>query len=285
MTLTRIVRSVERRVDLVRVDPTVAVHRQLDDLEAELLEVAQAVADRVMLDRARHDPVATRLAGPGRPLQGEVVGLGPAGGEDDLARPRRRAATRAARGPRRGTARARRPRRGPTTGCRTALARGSGTIASTTSRRTGGRGGVIEVDRPSRPIVRRAGVRIRRAAAISRAPRRCPRSDGGRPRDRRAAARARTASRLRRRIEVGVTSTSSSTEMNSMADSRVIGRAGVSRSDSSWAWVRMLVSFFVLRRVDVHVARARVLADDHPLVDVDAGADEQLARSWRLNRP
>jgi len=33
--------------------------------------------------------------------------------------------------------------------------------------------------------------------------------------------------------------------MNSIADSRVIGRAGVRRSDSSWEWVRMFVSCLV----------------------------------------
>ena len=52
--------------------------------------------------------------------------------------------------------------------------------------------------------------------------------------------------RLRSRIDCGVTSTSSSAAMNSSAVSRVIGRAGVSRSDSSCEWVRMLVSFFSL---------------------------------------
>ena len=77
-------------------------------------------------------------------------------------------------------------------------------------------------------------------------------------------------------MAVGVTSTSSSAPMNSIALSSVSGRGGVRRSASSWECVRMLVSFFSLRRVDVHVARAGVLADDHPLVDVDAGADEQL---------
>ena len=45
---------------------------------------------------------------------------------------------------------------------------------------------------------------------------------------------------------MGVTSTSSSTPMNSIALSSVSGRGGVSRSASSWAWVRMLVSFFSL---------------------------------------
>ena len=41
----------DRRVDVVGIDPTIAVDRQLDDLEAELLEVADGVADGVMLDR------------------------------------------------------------------------------------------------------------------------------------------------------------------------------------------------------------------------------------------
>jgi len=76
---------VEGRLELVRVDPAVAIHRQLDDLEAELLEVAERVAHGVMLDRRGHDPVAAALAGPGRPLDREVVRLGAAGREDDLA--------------------------------------------------------------------------------------------------------------------------------------------------------------------------------------------------------
>jgi hypothetical protein len=62
------------------------------------------------------------------------------------------------------------------------------------------------------------------------------RSEARRKSSSRPAARRRSCSarrRLRSRIEVGVTSTSSSSEMNSMADSRVICRAGVSRSDSS----------------------------------------------------
>ena len=76
---------VERRLELVGVDAPVPIDRQLDDLEAELLEVAQRVPDRVMLDRRRHDPVAVRLAGPRGALQREVVRLGAAGREDDLA--------------------------------------------------------------------------------------------------------------------------------------------------------------------------------------------------------
>ena len=76
----------DRGVELVRVDPAVAVDRQLDDLEAELLEVLERVADGVVLDRRGHDPVAAGLARPGGALEREVVRLGPARGEDDLAR-------------------------------------------------------------------------------------------------------------------------------------------------------------------------------------------------------
>ena len=64
MIETRIVLVGERRLELVGIDPAVAVDRQLDDLEAELLEVAQGVTDRVVLDRRGHDPVAARLARP-----------------------------------------------------------------------------------------------------------------------------------------------------------------------------------------------------------------------------
>src|SRR3954452_22387700 len=41
----------------------------------------------------------------------------------------------------------------------------------------------------------------------------------------------------------------------------------------------------LLRRVDVHVARPRVLADDHPLVDLDPGADEQLGPLLEIEEP
>ena len=75
----------DRRVQLVRVNPPVAIHRQLDDLEPELLEIAQRMPDGVVLDRRGHDPMTTALARPCRALEGEVVRLGPAGCEDDLA--------------------------------------------------------------------------------------------------------------------------------------------------------------------------------------------------------
>ena len=76
----------ERPLHVVGVDTAVAVDRQLDDLEAELLEVAERVADRVVLDRAGDDAVTARLAGPGGALEREVVGLGATRREHELAR-------------------------------------------------------------------------------------------------------------------------------------------------------------------------------------------------------
>ena len=76
---------VDRRVELVGIDPRVPVDGQLDDLEPELLEVAQGVADRVVLDGRGDDPVAATLAGPRPTLEGKIVRLGAARREDDLA--------------------------------------------------------------------------------------------------------------------------------------------------------------------------------------------------------
>src|SRR3954452_8785327 len=75
---------VERRLELVGVHAAVPIDRKFDDLEAELLEVPQGMADRVMLDRRRHDAVAMSLACPRRALQRQVVRLGPARREHDL---------------------------------------------------------------------------------------------------------------------------------------------------------------------------------------------------------
>ena len=80
---------VDRGSDVIRIDAPVPVDRQLDDLEAELLELLQRVEDGVMLDRARHDPVAAALAGPRGALEREVQRLRAAAGDDDLARRRR----------------------------------------------------------------------------------------------------------------------------------------------------------------------------------------------------
>ena len=75
----------DRPLDVLGVDAAVAVDRDLHDLEAELLEVLERVADRVVLDGRRHDAVSARPAGPGGALEREVVGLGPAAREHDLA--------------------------------------------------------------------------------------------------------------------------------------------------------------------------------------------------------
>ena len=113
-----------------------------------------------------------------------------------------------------------------------------------------------------------------------------PQSGGGSSRSERAlvvgAARARAGgrageqSRFRSRIDCGVTSTSSSAAMNSIAD--LEGERPRRRQPE-----RLVVGvgpdvgeLLLLGRVDVHVARPAVLADDHALVDLDAGADEQL---------
>ena len=69
---------------------------------------------------------------------------------------------------------------------------------------------------------------------------------------------------------------SSSAAMNSIADSRV-SRPRRRQPERLVVGVGPDVrELLLLRRVDVHVARSGVLADDHPLVDLDAGADEQL---------
>src|SRR4029078_6746083 len=73
--------------ELLGIEPAVAVDRQLDDLEPELLEVLERVEHGVVLDRARHDPVPARLARPRSALEREVDRLRAAAGQDDLARP------------------------------------------------------------------------------------------------------------------------------------------------------------------------------------------------------
>ena len=75
----------------------------------------------------------------------------------------------------------------------------------------------------------------------------------------------------------GVTSTHSSSRMNSSACSSESGRGGIRRTSlvrSRGAHVRQLL---LLRRVHVEVVGARVLADDHPLVELVAGRDEERA--------
>ena len=85
ITETSVVRSVIAASTSSGRDAPVAVDRHLDDLEPELLEVGQRVADGVVLDRRRHDPVPARLAGPRGALEREVVRLRAAAREHDLA--------------------------------------------------------------------------------------------------------------------------------------------------------------------------------------------------------
>ena len=75
----------DRPLDVRRVDAPVAVDGHLDDLEPELLEVRERVADRVVLHRRGDDPRAARPAGPRGALEREVDRLGPAAREHDLA--------------------------------------------------------------------------------------------------------------------------------------------------------------------------------------------------------
>ena len=71
------------------VDPPVGVDRQVLDRGALVLaEPVHGVEHGVVLDGAGQDTGAGRVgvaAGPVQALDGEVVGLGAAGGEDDLA--------------------------------------------------------------------------------------------------------------------------------------------------------------------------------------------------------
>ena len=81
---------------------------------------------------------------------------------------------------------------------------------------------------------------------------------------------------LRRRICVGVTSTSSSSSMYSRASSSDSRRGGFRRMLRSLAGGAHVGELLFLGRIDVHVVGAAVLADDHALVDLVAGRDEQL---------
>ena len=90
--------ALDRGAQRGEVEPAGAVDRQQLDLGALVLgEPVQRVEHGVVLDRGGEDPRAARVGGAARPeeaLEREVVGLGAAGGEHDLAgtaaeRPRR----------------------------------------------------------------------------------------------------------------------------------------------------------------------------------------------------
>ena len=98
----------------------------------------------------------------------------------------------------------------------------------------------------------------------------------------RAAARRRARSdwsriTLRIRTVEGVTSTHSSSRMNSSACSSESWSGGTSRTVSSDGGRPHVGLLLLLGRVDVHVLGPGVLPDDHPLVDLDPGPDEQGA--------
>ena len=90
--------ALDRRPQRVDVEPAALVDGQQLDLGALVLgEPVERVEHRVVLDRGREDPGAPRVGvapGPVDALEGEVVGLGAAGGEDHLAGPAARAPAR-----------------------------------------------------------------------------------------------------------------------------------------------------------------------------------------------
>ncbi len=71
-------------LELAEVDAPVGLDRQVGDLEALLLEALHRVEHRLVLGLHRDEVVAAPLVEPGRALDGEVVRLGRARGEDDL---------------------------------------------------------------------------------------------------------------------------------------------------------------------------------------------------------
>ena len=89
---------------------------------------------------------------------------------------------------------------------------------------------------------------------------------------------------LRSRTFFGVTSTHSSSVMNSSACSSDITRGGTSRTRSSEPDAAVVRELLFLRRVHVHLVGACVLADDHALVDLDAGTDEHRAALLQVHQ-
>ena len=67
-----------------RVHQAVGVHREVGDLEAELLQELAGVEHAVVFDSGGDDVVAPLLGGEGDALDGGVVRLAAAAGEDDL---------------------------------------------------------------------------------------------------------------------------------------------------------------------------------------------------------
>ncbi len=105
------------RANSPAIDDAVAVDRRPRDLEAAPLELAARLAHRRVLDRAHDQPPGRRA---GEAEHRLVVGLGAAGGEDDLARLGVQQAGERGRGPPRAPPAPRGRRRAAPTRCRTA---------------------------------------------------------------------------------------------------------------------------------------------------------------------
>ena len=73
------------RFQVGRIDQPLAVDRQLGHRHAQSLQLPAAGQDRRMLDGAGDQVGAGKSGGQQHALQGQVVGLGAAAGEDDLA--------------------------------------------------------------------------------------------------------------------------------------------------------------------------------------------------------
>ena len=76
----------DRLLDLLRVNTAVLVNGKLRDLKTHLLQRPDRMHDGEVLYRRDENVSTPFLVGEGNPLEGEVVCLGPAGGEDDLVR-------------------------------------------------------------------------------------------------------------------------------------------------------------------------------------------------------
>ena len=87
---------VHRALQVVEIDAAVLLHRQIGHAEAMLLQPLAAVEHRLVLGRLGDDVVALLAIHLGDALDGEVVALGGAGGEDDFLRTSRRSAWRSA---------------------------------------------------------------------------------------------------------------------------------------------------------------------------------------------
>ena len=70
--------------DVAGIDAAEPVDGDEHGLEPELLQALGRVEDGQVLDRRDDDPLAPGPAGQGHALEGQIVGFGPRGGEEDL---------------------------------------------------------------------------------------------------------------------------------------------------------------------------------------------------------